>query len=99
MFDRLIERRVTQALSDTPVVLIVGSRRVGKTTLVRKMNDPARDYITLDDQTNLDAARGDPTSFIRELDRVTIDEIQCAPELFWRSRNRLMRIIVLGASS
>jgi uncharacterized protein len=81
MFDRLIERRVTQALSDTPVVLIVGSRRVGKTTLVRKMNDPARDYITLDDQTNLDAARGDPTSFIRELDRVTIDEIQRAPEL------------------
>jgi uncharacterized protein len=81
MFDRLIERRVAEALGDTPVVLIIGPRRVGKTTLVRKIDDPAREYVTLDDQTVLDAARGDPTSFIRTLDRVTIDEIQRAPEL------------------
>ncbi len=81
MFDRLIEARVAEALGDTPAVLIVGPRRVGKTTLVRKMDDPEREYITLDEQTNLDAARGDPTAFIRRLDRVTIDEIQRAPEL------------------
>ncbi len=81
MFDRLIERRVAEALGDTPVVLIVGPRRAGKTTLVRKINILARQYITLDDDTNLDAARSDPAGFIRGFDQVTIDEIQRAPEL------------------
>ena len=37
MFKRFVERRAEEALSDTPVVLIVGPRRAGKTTLVKKM--------------------------------------------------------------
>ncbi|MDR6903815.1 putative AAA+ superfamily ATPase [Rhizobium miluonense] len=37
MYKRFVERRADEALSDTPVVLIVGPRRAGKTTLVRKM--------------------------------------------------------------
>jgi uncharacterized protein len=81
MFERFIERRVEQALSDTPVVLIVGPRRAGKTTLVRKMEESGRTYITLDDQTVLEAARSDPTGFIRGLDQAIIDEIQRAPDL------------------
>ena len=40
-----------------------------------------RTYITLDDQTVLDAARADPRGFIRGLDRAVIDEIQRAPDL------------------
>jgi predicted AAA+ superfamily ATPase len=56
MYQRLVERRVEEALSDTPVVLIVGPRRAGKTTLVRKMGHAGRTYITLDDQTALNAA-------------------------------------------
>jgi predicted AAA+ superfamily ATPase len=40
MFERFVERRVEEALADTPVVLIVGPRRAGKTTLVRKMGKP-----------------------------------------------------------
>lgn len=47
-------------LTDTPVVLIVGPRRAGKTTLVRKMGEAGRTYITLDDQTVLEAAQSDP---------------------------------------
>ena len=39
------------------------------------------DYITLDDQTALEAARADPSGFIRGLDRAIIDEIQRAPDL------------------
>lgn len=81
MYKRLIERRAEEALSDTPVVLIVGPRRAGKTTLVRKMAETGRSYVTLDDQTALDAARSDPVGFIRGLDRATIDEIQRAPDL------------------
>lgn len=81
MYERLIERRADEALSDTPVVLIVGPRRAGKTTLVRKMGEAGRTYITLDDQTVLDAAQSDPAGFIRGLDQAIIDEIQRAPEL------------------
>src|ERR1700722_18893297 len=79
MFERFVERRAEEALSDTPVLLIVGPRRAGKTTLVRKMGETGRTYITLDDQTVLEAAQSDPTGFIRGLDRAIIDEIQRAP--------------------
>jgi predicted AAA+ superfamily ATPase len=81
MYERFVERRAEAALSDTPVVLIVGPRRAGKTTLVRKMGEAGRIYITLDDQTTLDAARSDPVGFIRGLDQAIVDEIQRAPDL------------------
>ena len=81
MFKRFVERRAEEALSDTPVVLIVGPRRAGKTTLVKKMGEVGRTYITLDDQTVLEAAQSDPAGFIRGLDRAIIDEIQRAPDL------------------
>jgi hypothetical protein len=81
MFERFAKRRAEEALSDTPVVLIVGPRRAGKTTLVRKMGEAGRTYITLDDQTVLEAAQSDPIGLIRGLDRAIIDEIQRAPDL------------------
>ena len=81
MYKRFARRRVEEALADTPVALIVGPRRAGKTTLVRSMGEAGRRYITLDDQTALDAARADPTGFIRSLDRAVVDEIQRAPDL------------------
>ena len=80
-YERLLERKVREAFSDTPVVLIVGPRRAGKTTLVRKIGGTGRAYITLDDRTTLDAAQSDPVGFIRGLNEATIDEIQRAPEL------------------
>ncbi len=81
MYDRLIERKINEALSDTPVVLLTGPRRAGKTTLARKLDDTLRTYISLDDQTECDAARSDPVGFVRSLDLAIIDEIQRAPEL------------------
>lgn len=81
MFTRFVERRVEQAITDTPVVLIVGPRRTGKTTLVKKIGEIDRTYITLDNPTVLKAAQSDPIGFIRGLDRAIIDEIQRAPHL------------------
>ena len=81
MYERLVKQMVEEALLDTPVVLIVGPRRVGKTTLVRRMEETGMTYMTLDDQTALDAAQSDPVEFIRGLDRSIIDEIQRAPDL------------------
>jgi predicted AAA+ superfamily ATPase len=64
----LIEPRVREALVDTPVVLIVGPRQAGKTTLVRHIVEPVRRYLTLDDEVTLLAAQQDPVGLIRSLE-------------------------------
>ncbi|WP_407597263.1 ATP-binding protein [Pseudomonas aeruginosa] len=69
------------ALSDTPVVCILGPRQVGKTTLARQL-EPGRTYVSFDDNTMLAAARYDPLGFVAGLpDRVILDEVQRVPEL------------------
>lgn len=81
LYPRLAEQRVADAMSDTRVVLIVGPRQSGKTTLAKKMASEEMEYYTLDNATTLDAARQDPVGFVRRIDRAIIDEIQRAPEL------------------
>ncbi len=81
MYVRFAKRRVEEALADTPVVLIVGPRRAGKTTLARMTAGDDRTYLTLDDRNVRTVARSNPTGFVRDMDRVIIDEIQRVPEL------------------
>jgi predicted AAA+ superfamily ATPase len=81
LFQRFAVERVRTALKDTPVVMVVGPRQCGKTTLVRDLVTGDRPYVTLDDDTVLEGARRDPSGFVRGLDRATIDEIQRAPDL------------------
>lgn len=81
LYPRLIEARVSEALADTPVVLISGPRQAGKTTLARQFAAPQRRYLTLDDASTLVAARQDPVGMVRSLDHAVIDEIQRAPQL------------------
>lgn len=81
LFPRFSIELVTAALRDTPVVMVIGPRQCGKTTLVRDLVSGDREFITMDDDTLLAAARNDPTGLVRALDRTTIDEIQRAPGL------------------
>ena len=81
MYERFIRNRLVESLADTPAVLLVGPRRAGKTTLARSMSNGGRVYLTLDDQTTLEAARTDPIAFVRGLDLAIIDEVQRAPDL------------------
>lgn len=81
LYPRHIESRIAEALADTPVVMIVGPRQAGKTTLVRQIAGQDRRYFTLDDALTLLAAKEDPVGMIRGLNRAVIDEIQRAPEL------------------
>ena len=85
MYRRHITTAFNAALGDSPVVLLVGARQVGKSTLVQSLageGSSAAQYLTLDDPTVLAAARGNPSGFVDGLSApVIIDEIQRAPEL------------------
>jgi len=81
MFTRAITPRIELALSDTPVVLVVGPRQSGKTTLVRQLAGTDMQYMTLDDAATRQSAADDPAGFIRNLNRAVIDEVQRVPEL------------------
>ena len=83
LFDRYMTPTLEAALADTPVVLVVGPRQAGKTTLCQLVADRrgAR-LLSLDDAATLAAAGADPAGFIAGLGGpVVLDEIQKAPAL------------------
>ena len=80
-YPRTVQRTLKLALTDTPVVALLGPRQSGKSTLVSAFA-PDRAYVTLDEEPTLRTARSDPGGFIAALPaRVTLDEVQRAPEL------------------
>ena len=84
MHPRHIAPLLTDALADTPVVLINGARQSGKSTLAQTQSTGTpRQYLTLDDAVVLNAAKSDPAGFIDGLQgAVTLDEVQRVPEIF-----------------
>src|SRR6516164_7409155 len=79
---RLLQGPLSRALSAMPVVVVTGARQTGKTTLVREPGpDADRLYLTLDDLDTLDQAERTAEDLIERADRVTIDEVQRAPQL------------------
>jgi len=82
MFCRKALKLVQEAMSDTPVVCVLGPRQSGKSTLVQ-MVDSKREYISFDSKTVRETAMQDPEGFILSLPaRVTLDEVQRVPEIF-----------------
>lgn len=81
---RHILPRLTEALADTPVVLIHGPRQSGKTTLARSVGDAAGyAYLSFDDDVLRGSAQTDPVGFVARLpDKVVLDEVQRVPGLF-----------------
>jgi predicted AAA+ superfamily ATPase len=84
----LVPRHLTDhvqvALEDTRVVVVLGARQVGKSTLVEQISDrePPRPIISLDDDATLRGALDDPTGFVADLGTpIAIDEVQRAPNL------------------
>lgn len=79
MLKRVIQKEIENALKISPSVLIAGARQIGKSTIVQDMD---REYIVMDDITQLEAANSDPQGYIRRIVKpVTIDEIQKASHL------------------
>jgi len=83
-YPRFVRSHLTEALADTPVVLIHGPRQCGKTTLARAVGDAAGyAYISFDDDVLRASARADPVGFLGDLPgNAVLDEVQRIPELF-----------------
>ena len=81
---RSLEDRVKYLAKHFPVVMVCGSRQVGKTTLLRKIADENKtiNYVTLDYPRIRQLAKEDPELFLQQYSApLIIDEIQYAPEL------------------
>ena len=81
--DRIAKSTILRASMQFPVVLVTGPRQVGKTTLLTKLNDGERKYVTLDNPADRALANNDPELFMQKYKPpVLIDEVQYAPGLF-----------------
>lgn len=83
-FERNIRSKLEKALGRNPVVLLLGARQTGKTTVMRSLAKTQKyNYISLDDIRILTEAKDDPMGFIQQIKKpIIIDEIQRVPELF-----------------
>jgi predicted AAA+ superfamily ATPase len=82
LITREISEKVLKAVSEKPVVTIVGPRQSGKTTLC-KMLFPEKEMVSLERIDERSFAAEDPVGFLNRFpDGVIIDEAQRVPELF-----------------
>ena len=109
MIERSLLSQILVSLSTYPVVAILGSRQVGKTTLAKAVKDTAMSgtvYLDLELPSDWNKL-SDPELYLRQYDKtlVIIDEIQRMPALFPLLRalvdqNRIAgRFMILGSAS
>jgi len=80
--NRALEKRILAASEQFRALIVTGPRQVGKTTLLKYLADKDREYVTLDDPVEREAAVNEPALFIeRHKPPVIIDEIQYAPNI------------------
>ena len=63
LLPRLLAPIIREALTDTPVVCVVGPRQSGKTTLVQHLA-PERAFFSLDENNYYQTAVLDPPGFV-----------------------------------
>ncbi len=111
MIPRLLHDRLLERLDTNPVVALLGSRQVGKTTLARelKLAKPSH-YLDLERPSDV-AKLADPELYLSRLagHLVILDEIQRLPELFpvlrslvdqrRRAGERTAQFLLLGSAS
>ncbi|MDY6953027.1 MAG: ATP-binding protein [Thermodesulfobacteriota bacterium] len=103
---RNVEKKVNELLGFFPVVIILGVRQCGKTTLARMLRPNWR-YFDLERHRDFDFLTRDFDFFIKEHPHsIVIDEAQRFPSLFQelrgvidRNRQRKNRFLLTGSSS
>lgn len=79
---RIIEDKINEISKEFPVLILTGSRQVGKSTVLRMIKPKAMNYVTLDDLDARSLAIKDPKYFLEFYKYpLIIDEIQYAPKL------------------
>lgn len=93
LYPRHIKAGLDAALGDTPVVIVVGPRQAGKSTLASIVaEERGARYVTLDDDGLREAANDDPTGFVENTALpLCIDEFQKAPALLPAIKARVDR--------
>src|SRR5688572_19212514 len=79
---RLASEHVRRVLGVSPVIVVMGARQTGKSTLVQTL--PALHdipYLTLDDLDVRDQARVAPEDLVRRAPRLILDEVQREADL------------------
>ncbi|GHU49314.1 ATPase [Bacilli bacterium] len=87
---RHLENLIKETIRDFKILILTGSRQIGKTTILEKLLPKINNYkmITLDDKTINDYAISDPKGFLQQYNSpLFIDEIQKAKELFEYIKN------------
>ena len=111
MLDRLIEETLLDTIEQTPAVVLVGARQVGKTTLAKNIARNTKSvYLDLENPQVL-LRLSDPLSYFTDNNDklIILDEIQRIPELFltlrgvidnnrWEGR-RTRQFLLLGSAS
>ena len=81
---RTMEAKLNYLAEHFPVVIVCGARQVGKTTLLKQIQEKKGElqYVTLDYPRIRSLAKEDPELFLQQYQPpIIIDEIQSAPEL------------------
>lgn len=83
-YPRFIQPRLLKRLKEFPVVLLIGPRQAGKTTIMSQISKEKKYfYITFDSIAEQAGALSDPVGFISRVEKpVIIDEVQRVPHLF-----------------
>lgn len=105
-YPRQIAERVEKLLKRFPVVVILGARQVGKSTLA-KMLRPNWEYFDLGNPNHFRSIENDPVLFFDDNpDSVIIDEAQMSPKLFLtlrgvvdKKRSSKGRFLLTGSAS
>jgi uncharacterized protein len=88
---RLLQGAVTRATQVMPVVVLTGARQTGKSTFVRDLLSDSRAYFTLDDFEVREQALRAPTDLVERVPRLTLDEVQRAPDLLFAIKQAVDR--------
>lgn len=103
---RLAAPALAHAASVMPVTVVTGARQTGKSTLVRDLAPAGeRPYFTLDDLDVLEQAIDAPDDLVAHAERLTLDEVQRAPQLLLAvkravdRRRRAGRFLLTGSAN
>ena len=79
---RHLEQVILNATEMFPVIMLTGPRQVGKTTMLERLAETGRAYVSLDSPMNREMAINEPELFLQRYPPpVLIDEFQYAKEL------------------